>query len=161
MLSVGAVAPDFDLPGVHGLTGERGRWKLSELLGQPVVLAFYPADSSPVCRRQLTSYTAGIRDFERLDAQVLAISHQSPESHLDFARDAGGFAFPMLADEDRAVARAYGVLGLMDLYRRCTFVVGPDGRIAYVHRAIGPGLSYRSVDDLTAAITTALRSPGT
>lgn len=161
MLSVGAEAPDFDLPGVHGLTGERRRWKLSELRGQPVVLAFYPADSSPVCRRQLSSYTEGIREFERLDAQVLAISPQSLESHVEFAREAGGFAFPMLVDEDRSVARDYGVLGLMDLYRRCTFVVDPAGRIAYEHRSLGPGLSFRSVDDLTAAISAALRSSGT
>lgn len=159
MLPVGAEAPDFELDGVHGRTGERRRWTLSEFRGRPVVLLFYPGDSSPVCRRQLGEYTRGISAFESLDAQVLALSHQSVDSHLTFSDRSGGFAFPMLADEDKAVARSYGVLGLLDLYRRCTFVVDGDGRIAYAHRYVGPGLGYRPVEELVDAVATAL-TPG-
>jgi thioredoxin-dependent peroxiredoxin len=152
MLPVGAVAPDFDLPGVDGRTGDFRRWTLREFRGQPVVLLFYPGDGSPVCMRQLSEYTAGISAFDTLDAQVLAVSHQSPESHLAFAERNGGFAFPMLADEDKAAARSYGVLGLLDLYRRCTFVIGPDGVIRYSHRYVGPGLGYRPVEELVDAV---------
>jgi peroxiredoxin Q/BCP len=155
MLPVGADAPDFDLPGVDGRTGDYRRFSLSEFSGTPVVLLFYPGDGSPVCARQLSEYTAGISAFESLDAQVLAVSHQSPESHLRFSEAHGGFAFPMLSDEDKEVARAYGVLGLLDLYRRCTFVVGRDGRIAYAHRYVGPGLGYRPVEELVDAVATA------
>ena len=152
MLPVGATAPDFDLPGVDGRTGDFRRWTLHEFAGRPLVLLFYPGDGSPVCMRQLSAYTEGIAAFDRLDAQVLALSHQSPESHLAFAERNGGFGFPMLADEDRSVARTYGVLGLLDLYRRCTFVVGADGRIAYAHRYVGPGLGYRPVEELLATV---------
>jgi peroxiredoxin Q/BCP len=157
VLPVGAEAPDFDLEGVHGSTGERRRWTMSEHRGRPVVLLFYPGDSSPVCRRQLAEYTEGISAFESLDAQVLALSHQSVDSHLTFSTGSGGFGFPMLADTDKAVGRAYGVLGLRDLYRRCTFVVDREGRITYAHRYIGPGLGYRPVEELVTAVATTLR----
>jgi len=152
MLPVGAVAPDFELSGVDGRTGDFRRWALSEFRGRPVVLLFYPGDGSPVCMRQLSEYTAGIGAFDQLDAQVLALSHQSPESHLAFAERNGGFGFPMLADEDKAVARSYGVLGLMDLYRRCTFVLGSDGVVRYSHRYVGPGLGYRPVEELVDVV---------
>ena len=143
MVAVGEEAPEFDLPGVDGATGEPGRWRLSEQRGRPVVVLFYPGDSSPVCRRQLGEYTEGIAGFAELDAQVLAVSHQSPESHRRFAERSGGFAFPLLSDDDRSVGREWGVLGLLDLYRRCVFVLDDRGIVRYSHRSIGPGLLYR------------------
>ena len=146
--AVGQEAPDFDLPGVDGRTGEPGHWSLHDHRGRPVVVLFYPGDSSPVCRRQLGEYTAGIAGFSELDAQVLAVSHQSPESHRRFAERSGGFGFPLLSDGDRSVARAWGVIGLLDLYRRCTFVLDAAGVVRYAHRAIGPGLSFRPVAEV-------------
>ena len=152
MLPVGATAPDFTLPGVDGRTREFGEFTLSDYRGRAVVLVFYPGDSSPMCARQLSEYTAGISAFESLDAQVLAVSHQSPESHLRFSDQQGGFAFPQLSDEDKAVAREYGVLGMLDLYRRCTFVLDGDGVVRYAHRYIGPGLGYRPVEELVDVV---------
>ncbi len=150
--AVGQVAPGFDLPGVDGRTGEPGRWSLAEQRGRPVVVLFYPGDSSPVCRRQLTQYTAGLDGFAELDAQVLAVSHQSPESHRRFAERSGGFGFPLLSDVDRSVGRAWGVVGMLDLYRRCTFVLDGAGVVRYAHRVIGPGLSFRPVAEVVEAV---------
>jgi thioredoxin-dependent peroxiredoxin len=154
-LAVGAEAPDFTLAGVDPRTGEFRDFSLSQYRGHPVVLVFYPADNSPVCTRQLAEYTASVADFETLDAQVLAISPQDPATHLEFSRDQGGFGFPLLADVDREVGRRFGVLGLLDLYRRCTFVVDPDGRIAYIHRYLGPALEFRPAEELLAALAPA------
>ena len=149
------MAPDFELAGTDGRTGE---FRCLHAVGVPAAIrscsSFYPADNSPVCTRQLAEYTAGIAEFDSFGAQVLAISPQSPEIHLEFASGQGGFAFPLLSDEDRSVGRAYGVLGLLDLYRRSTFVVDRAGRIAYLHRYIGPGLSFRSVEELTGVLGT-------
>lgn len=122
-LSVGDQAPDFVLDGVDGLTGEPLRIRLSDLLGETVVLVFYPADNTPVCTKQLISYTAGIAALDDLGATVLAISPQDPASHREFAASHGGFAFPLLSDPDKAVARSYEIVGLLDLYRRSTFVI--------------------------------------
>ena len=95
--------------------------------GRSVVLVFYPGDSTPVCTRQLNSYTEDIDSFTEAGAQVLAISPQSVASHDDFSCKQGGFAFPLLADTDKAVGEAYGILGPLGFYRRSAFVVDAEG----------------------------------
>lgn len=145
-LRVGDPAPDFELPGVDGRSGQPLTFRLSRDRVGPLVLAFYPADGSPVCTSQLVAYTDHFDQLVAAGAALVAISPQSVDSHRRFAADAGGFAFPLLSDEDRSVGSDYGILGLLDLYRRSTFVVDGDGRLCYVHRGIGPGLTYPTVD---------------
>ena len=129
-ITVGDTAPDFTLPG----TGERS-YSLSEYRGQPVVLVFYPGDNTPVCTRQLNSYTAEIDQFRDVGAVVLAISPQTVESHDGFSDKQGGFAFPLLSDHDKQVGRQYGILGPVGFYRRSIFVIDGEGVVRYVHRA--------------------------
>ena len=147
-LAVGDLPPSFCLEGVDGTTGEPVTVELDSTRGSPVVVAFYPADDSPVCTAQLSDYSASIASLHDLGAQVLAISPQSPRSHAAFAAARGGFEFPLLSDEDRSVAASWGNLGLLDLYRRSTFVLGADGRVAWMHRSVGPGLTYTPVPEL-------------
>lgn len=155
MIRSGSQAPDFTLPGVDTSTDEHRDFTLAEFRGQPVVLAFYPGDSTAVCTRQLTSYTDDIGSFNEVGAQMLAISPQSVESHERFSCGNGGFAFPLLADEDKAVGRTYGILGPLDFYRRSVFVVDPDGIVRYAHRAVA-GLSFRRVDEIVTAVKAAV-----
>src|SRR4051812_1312803 len=98
--------------------------------------------------RKALSSTEHIGMLARSGMKLVAISPQDPESHRQFAAAQGGFAFPLLSDEDKSVGRAYGILGLLDLSRRSTFVVDADGAVAKVHRAIGPGLSFKELDAL-------------
>jgi peroxiredoxin Q/BCP len=146
---VGDRAPDFELPG----TGGR-KYSLSEYRGKPVVLVFYPGDSTPVCTRQLNAYTGDIDKFADVGAQMLALSPQSVESHERFSEEQGGFGFPLLADEDKAVGEAYGIIGPVGFYRRSAFVIDGDGIIRYAHRAVG-GTSFRSTDELIRAVRAA------
>lgn len=145
----GDPAPDFTAPGFD--RGERRDLTLSDLRGRPVVLAFYPGDNTPVCTRQLNVYTSEIDRFEDLDAQVIGISPDSVDSHAGFDQAQGGFAFPLVADEDKEIARAYGVLGPMGFYRRSVFVVDGEGRLAYVHRGFA-GATFRKTDELVDAV---------
>ncbi len=154
-LRVGDPAPDFALEGHDPRTGENRVFRRSEFDGAPLIVVFYPADNTPVCTEQLRSYTAGLSEFEHIGAAMVAISPQDVESHRAFSAAQGGFAFPMLSDPDKAVGRAYGILGLQDLYRRSTFVVDAGGEVAYVHRFVGPGLSFKPVDELVAAVNAA------
>jgi peroxiredoxin Q/BCP len=147
-VAVGDTGPDFTLPG----TGERS-YSLSEYRGQPVVLVFYPGDNTPVCTKQLTSYTENIGQFAEVGAQVLAISPQSVDSHEGFAAK-HGFTFPLLADTDKKVAALYGTLGPLGYPRRSVFVIDGEGVIRYLHRAIA-GLTYRSTDELIRAVEAA------
>lgn len=129
MPAVGTLAPDFELPG----TGDRS-YRLSDYRGQPVVLVFYPGDSTPVCTVQLRSYSADIGEFSALRAQVLAISPQDLDSHGEFAcREE--LKMPLLADTDKAVGEVYGILGPLGFYRRTVFVIDEAGIVRYAHQS--------------------------
>jgi len=147
-VGVGDLAPDFSLDG----TGDRS-YSLSDYAGQPVVLVFYPGDNTPVCTMQLNTYSSDISQFEELGAQVLAISPQDVDSHEAFAA-VHGFSFPLLADTEKSVARAYGILGPVGFYKRSVFVVDSEGIIRYAHRAAA-GLTFRKTDELVEAVRAA------
>ncbi len=140
-ISVGDAAPSFTLSATGG-----GEASLGDFLGKPLVLVFYPGDDTPVCTKQLNSYNDDLSQFEALDAQVVAISAQSVESHEKFS-DKHGFKFPLLADTDKSVAAAYGTLGPLGFPRRSVFIVDADGVVRYAHRAIA-GLTFRPVGEL-------------
>ncbi len=115
------------------------------------MLVFYPADNSAVCTAQLRSYTDDIGAFSALGAHVYAISPQSVVAHTEFARRNGGFAFPLLADTDKSVGRAYGILGPIGFYRRSIVVVDAEGIVRWAHRAAA-GLTFRPVDEIVDAL---------
>lgn len=150
-VSVGDPAPDFTLAGTDGTPSGHRDYTLSSYRGEVVVLAFYPGDNTPVCTRQLNTYSAEIAEFDQVDARLLAISPQSVESHDGFADNQGGFAFPLLADTDKAVGRAYGVLGPVGFYRRSIFVIDKAGIVRHAHRAVA-GLTFRPTAELVDAI---------
>ena len=140
-ISVGDAAPSFTLSATGG-----GEASLNDFLGKPLVLVFYPGDDTPVCTKQLNSYNDDLSQFEALNAQVVAISAQSVESHEKFS-DKHGFKFPLLADTDKSVAAAYGTLGPLGFPRRSVFIVDSNGVVRYAHRAIA-GLTFRPVGEL-------------
>ena len=151
---IGEPAPGFSLDGSDGTDGGRRPYALEAYRGQPVVLVFYPGDNTPVCTRQLNSYTEDIERFREVGAQVLAISPQSVDSHDEFSCKQGGFGFPLLADPDKAVGETYGVVGPLGFYRRSVFVVDAEGILRWAHRAVA-GLTYRSTDEIVAAVNAA------
>ena len=113
------------------------------------MLVFYPGDDTPVCTKQLNDYNDGLEQFTDLGAQVLGISAQDVDSHERFSAK-HGFAFPLLADTDKAVAGAYGTLGPIGFPRRSVFIIDGDGVIRYAHRAIA-GLTFRPASELVEA----------
>jgi thioredoxin-dependent peroxiredoxin len=147
-LGVGDQAPDFELPGTGGRT-----YSLREYRGTPVVLVFYPGDDTPVCTKQLSTYSHDLAQFDSVGAQVLALSPQGVESHERFAGKLN-IGFPLLADTDKKVAQSYGTLGPLGFPRRSVFVIDGSGVVRYAHRAIA-GLTYRPTDELVAAVRAA------
>jgi peroxiredoxin Q/BCP len=143
-LNVGDPAPDFALPGTGGRT-----YRLSDYRGRKVILAFYPGDFTAVCTKQFCSYRDQGEKLDGLGADVLGISPQSVDSHERFAKEKS-LNVPLLADEDKQVARAYGVLA-GPMVRRAIFVVDEEGVVR--HRKVTlAGLTYESVDDLERAV---------
>ncbi len=143
-LKVGDPAPEFELPG----TGEK-TYRLADYRGRRLVLAFYPGDFTAVCTKQFCSYRDQGERLDGLGAEVLGISPQSVDSHERFSEEKR-LNVPLLADEDKAVARAYGVLA-GPLVRRAIFVIDEEGIVR--HRKVSlAGLGYESVDDLERAV---------
>jgi thioredoxin-dependent peroxiredoxin len=148
---VGEQAPDFELQGTSG------PFKLSEHRGERVVLLFYPGDNTLVCTRQFCSYRDRSDDFASLKATVVGISAQSVDSHRGFVAK-NNLNVPLLADEDKAVARAYSATRPGGMTARAVIVIDEQGvvRHRHDHRL---GLDYQTVDELRATLE-ALPAPG-
>jgi peroxiredoxin len=138
-LAPGTDAPDFELPSTPDQ-----KVMLSEFRGQPVILAFYPEDWSPVCSDQLGLYQAVLPEFQKFGAELVGISVDSVWSHLAFAKDRN-LHFPLLADFEPKgeVARRYQVYRTKEgTTERALFVIDADGviRWSYVSPVgINPG----------------------
>jgi thioredoxin-dependent peroxiredoxin len=143
-VDVGDAAPDFELPGTEGKT-----YRLADYRGRKLILAFYPGDFTTVCTKQFCSYRDEGERLDGLGAEVLGISPQSVESHERFVKEKS-LNVPLLADEDKEVARAYGVLA-GPMVRRAIFVIDEEGIVRHRKVAI-VGLSFESVDDLEQAV---------
>jgi peroxiredoxin len=137
-LNAGAVAPDFTLP-----AGPDQEVKLSELRGRPVILAFYPADWSPVCGDQMALYNEVLPELEKYAAQLCGISVDGVWCHRAFSQ-ARHLQFPLLSDFEPkgAVAREYGVYRDDGVTERALFVLDRDGVVRWAHVSpihINPG----------------------
>jgi thioredoxin-dependent peroxiredoxin len=144
-IDVGDSAPDFELPGTGGRTV-----RLADFRGRWLVLAFYPGDFTPVCTRQFCSYRDAADRLDELDAEVLGVSPQTLDSHERF-RAKHGLTVPLLADPERDMLRAYGVLGPGGMVRRSIFIVDPQGIVRYRQVAL-LGLRYQDVDELKQSL---------
>ena len=127
-LPPGTPAPDFALRSTPDQTV-----KLSEFRGRPVVLAFFPADWSPVCGDQMGLYNEMLSEFQEFDAELLGISVDGSWCHSAFSRDRK-LHFPLLADFEPKgeVARLYGVYRPSDgTSERALFVIDAEGVIRW------------------------------
>ena len=138
-LASGAAAPE-----IHLNSTPDQKVKLSDFRGNPVILAFYPADWSPVCGDQMSLYNEILAEFRRYDAQLLGISVDGVWCHRAFA-DAHKLHFPLLADFEPKgeVARAFGVYRTGEgISERALFVLDRDGVVSWSYVSpvgINPG----------------------
>lgn len=159
-VDTGDPAPDFELPGTGGRT-----YRLSEYRGGNIVLAFYPGDATRVCTAQFCSYRDNSERLDQLDAEVLGISPQSVDSHERWAQEKQ-LNVPLLADENLAVSKRYGVAGwagpfakLAELQdapggryvMRAIFVIDGEGVVRHRHVS-RTGSTFQSVGDLERAV---------
>jgi peroxiredoxin Q/BCP len=139
MLEAGVAAPDFTLPDQDG-----EEVSLSSLLGETIVLYFYPRADTPGCTTQACSVRDRSAEYKAADARVIGVSPDPVEAVAKFA---GKFDldFTLLADADHAVADTYGAWVEKSMYgkkymgvQRATFIIGPDGKIAKVFPKVSP-----------------------
>ena len=139
ILSAGTPAPDFTL---HVTPDQM--LSLKELRGRPVILAFYPADWSPVCGDQMALYNEILPEFHRFNAELMGISVDGVWCHAAFSRDRK-LHFPLLADFEPkgAVSRLYGAFRNGEgVSERALFVIDKKGTITWSYVspiAVNPG----------------------
>lgn len=128
LIEPGQHAPDFTLPDQHGTVHT-----LSQYRGRPVVLYFYPKDSTPGCTTEACSFQEALPDLGASNAVVLGVSILGTASKAKFANK-HGLTFPLLADEDHAVSERYGVWQEKTLYgrrfmgiARITYLIDEEG----------------------------------
>jgi peroxiredoxin len=147
ILPPGARAPNFALRPARGQPVE-----LRELFGRSAVLAFYPADWSPVCSDQMALYNEILPEFKRLGAELFGISVDGEWCHAAFTRDRK-LNFPLLADFEPKgmVARRYGVYRWTEgVSERALFVINPAGVIHWSY--LSPDGQNPGADGIIAAL---------
>ena len=137
--SPGTPAPGFTLPSDEG-----AKVSLKALRGTPVVLYFYPKDDTSGCTTEACEFRDAWSDVKKTGARLFGVSPDGVRSHEKF-RAKFKLPFPLLADEDHAVAEAYGVWGEKSMYGRkymgilrTTFIIDGRGRIAQVFEKVKP-----------------------
>lgn len=134
MLRVGDPAPAFVAEST------KGRVDLAEHLGRrPAVLIFYPMDETPTCTRQLCAVRDDRAAYEAAGAVVFGVNPAGLEAHRRFA-ERQRYDFPLIADEGGRIRKQYGVGRILGLFaqERVVFVVGADGRVAWVRKGNPP-----------------------
>ena len=131
LIEPGMKAPAFSLPDQHGTVHSLG-----DYAGRPVVLYFYPKDDTSGCTKEACGFRDALPDFSKLDAAVFGVSILDTASKAKFATKYG-LTFPLLADEDHAVADTYGVWQEKSMYgrkymgiARVTYLIDKDGTVA-------------------------------
>lgn len=136
MLNEWDQAPEFELQGVDGQTH-----KLSDYVGQRVVLYFYPKDDTSGCTIEAKEFTNNKAEIEKLGATVIGISKDSYESHCEF-RDKYGLSVLLLSDPSTETINAYdswgdkGIFGMGTI--RNTFIIDKSGKILKIYKRVQP-----------------------
>jgi len=147
ILNAGAKAPDFSLS-----VSPDQKITLSELRGKPVILAFYPADWSPVCGDQMALYNEVLPEFQKFGAELIGISVDGAWCHVAYAKD-HNLHFPLAADFEPkgAVSRAYGAYRDKEGFsERALFVIDKDGVITWSY--CSPVLANPGADGILEAL---------
>jgi peroxiredoxin Q/BCP len=128
-LTVGTDAPAFTAKDTNGNTVS-----LSDFAGKTVVLYFYPKDDTPGCTKQACSFRDSRDDYQNKDLVVLGVSADDEASHQAFTSKFN-LNFPLLADTDHSLIKAYDVDG-GGYAKRVTYVIDPDGKIIHVDGSV-------------------------
>lgn len=156
-LAPGTIAPDFSLQAAQA--GQVFRFSLREALAKgPVVLYFFPAAYSEGCSIEAHTFAEAIGDFRAVGASVIGVSGDDIGTLTKFSLQVCQGEFPVASDADQRVMKAYDAVMQTrpDFATRISFVIAPDGRIAYTYKNLEP---RRHVERTLAAVRQLSQTP--
>src|SRR5215510_9099917 len=118
--------------------------RLSQFRGHPLVVYFYPKDRTPGCTTEAHAFREDYERFRALGAEIVGVSNDDVASHKNFCTK-DGLPFPLLADTDKTIARAFGVPTRFGFYKRMTFVIDGAGVVRRVYQSVSPAGHAREV----------------
>lgn len=137
MLEAGATAPPF-----VGRTADGGSLDLASYRGRSVVLYFYPKANTTGCTAEARGFAEAYPELSAAGYAVIGVSVDTVEAQKSFTEKCG-LPFPLVADHDKAIAKQYGVLGLLGIAKRVTFFVDPAGKVTEVVQGMLPAPHVR------------------
>jgi peroxiredoxin Q/BCP len=142
-LQVGDAVPDVSAPSTSGK-----ELKFSELKGSWIVLYFYPKAFTPGCTAESCSLRDGASEIQKLGAVILGVSLDNLPTQIDF-KAKYHLPFDLLSDTKKEVAKAFDSLGLAGMMaQRKTFIINPDGKIAWIFDKVNTGSHDKEVADV-------------
>jgi len=151
-LKPGDKAPDFSLQGTDGKT-----YKLSDLAGKTVVVAWFPKAFTGGCTKECKSLKESGETIRAYDVKYFAASVDDAETNKKFAESLA-LDFPVLSDPSKETATAYGVLNEHQVASRWTFYIAPDGKISAIDREVKPDTAAADIAAKLGELKVAKRS---
>lgn len=152
MLKIGDTLPNFTVPNQHGVVISS-----EQLKGSWTILYFYPKDNTPGCTQESCDFRDAMDQLKKIGCSVFGISKDSIKSHTNFISKYS-LPFDLLSDSDGKICELFGVWVEKSMYgkkyfgiERSTFLIDPNGKIAYVWRKV-------SVKDHVAGVINALKA---
>ena len=146
MILANTIAPNFEL-----LNSEGKQISLSDYLGKPVVLYFYPKDNTPGCTTEACNFRDDYGEYQKQGIEIIGVSPDTEKSHNKFISK-HMLPFALLADKDHKVCEMYGVWGKKKMFgkeyfgvQRTTFLIDKDGSIAKVFKGVKPANHSKEV----------------
>jgi peroxiredoxin Q/BCP len=134
LLPIGSSAPD-----IVARDATQNEVHLSDLRGRVVVVYFYPADGTPGCTAEACAFRDAWKKYDASHVSVIGVSTDGAESHRKFQHDEK-LPFPLAADENGSIGKAYGVTKTVLGYDRVSFLVDGQGRVVRVWSEVDPGV---------------------
>lgn len=146
MLKIGNKAKDFTLPDQNGKTH-----KLSDYLGNFVLIYFYPKDDTPGCTKEACMLRDDFPNFKKIKAKILGISADSVKSHKKFA-EKYNLPFTLLSDENREVLKKYAAIKEKSMFgktflgiQRMSYLIDKEGKVVKIYENVKPALHAKEV----------------
>jgi thioredoxin-dependent peroxiredoxin len=145
LLPVGSAAPN-----ISGIDQDGRTVRLSDAVGAPAVVYFYPKDQTPGCTKEACAFRDAWSRYEAAGVKLFGVSDSEADSHKKFA-DKYSLPFPLIADTDRVWGTAFGVKTAMGMYQRVSFLIDKSGKISKVYDDVDPGIhAMQILEDIQA-----------